>query len=320
MPVNPMRLILVMLTCFVGFCFSETPAAAQNCTYSVTPMAYGTVSLSSGAAIDTTATLTASCNGAILSTVMICPNIGDGSGGGSGGNRTLESGANDLSHQLYSNAGRTTIWGSAVWPYSPRPPKLTVSLGVLGSGSNSWTIYGRILAGQASTQPGTYSSVFSSGHVSFRVRYNDSSSCNSAIGTASANQPNFTVSATVQPTCTVTTTDVDFGSEGVLDAAVNASGSVRVTCSSGAPWEIDLTVPGGETATTRTMSKGAETVTYGLYKDTGRTQPWGDTGTQSMTGTGTGALQNIPVYGRVPPQPTPSAGNYSDTVVVTVTY
>ncbi|WP_371929600.1 spore coat protein U domain-containing protein [Phyllobacterium sp. 21LDTY02-6] len=30
--------------------------------------------------------------------------------------------------------------------------------------------------------------------------------------------------------------------------------------------------------------------------------------------------KSIRVYGRVPPQPTPSSGVYSDTVVVTLTY
>ncbi len=70
------------------------------------------------------------------------------------------------------------------------------------------------------------------------------------------------------------------------------------------------------------MSKGAETVTYGLYKDTDRAQPWGDAATPGSTvaGTGNGATQTLTVYGRVPPQATPSAGVYTDTVVVTVTY
>ena len=33
-----------------------------------------------------------------------------------------------------------------------------------------------------------------------------------------------------------------------------------------------------------------------------------------------GAAQPLTVYGRVPPQTTPSAGVYTDTVVVTITY
>jgi spore coat protein U-like protein len=37
-----------------------------------------------------------------------------------------------------------------------------------------------------------------------------------------------------------------------------------------------------------------------------------------VTGTGSGAPQNLPLYGRVPRQPTPSPGDYKDTVTATV--
>ena len=72
----------------------------------------------------------------------------------------------------------------------------------------------------------------------------------------------------------------------------------------------------------RDRSKAGETVTYGLYKDNARSQVWGDAATPGSTvaGTGSGAVQNLTVYGRVPAQTTPSAGLYTDTVVVTVTY
>ena len=61
---------------------------------------------------------------------------------------------------------------------------------------------------------------------------------------------------------------------------------------------------------------------YGLYKDAERSQPWGDATTPGSTvaGSGNGAAQVLTVYGRVPPQSTPSAGSYIDTVVVTLTY
>ena len=48
---------------------------------------------------------------------------------------------------------------------------------------------------------------------------------------------------------------------------------------------------------------------------------WGTTiGTDTVTGTGNGTAQAITVYGRVPPQTTPPAATYNDTVNVTVTY
>jgi spore coat protein U-like protein len=69
------------------------------------------------------------------------------------------------------------------------------------------------------------------------------------------------------------------------------------------------------------MAFGADTVTYGLYRDAGRTLPWGATvGVDTASGTGTGLAQNLTVYGRIPPQTTPQPASYSDTIIATVTY
>ena len=69
------------------------------------------------------------------------------------------------------------------------------------------------------------------------------------------------------------------------------------------------------------MANGAQTITYGLYQDAARSNPWGNTiGTNTAAGTGTGSNQALTVYGRVGAQTTPSRGTYSDSVVVTVTY
>ena len=90
-----------------------------------------------------------------------------------------------------------------------------------------------------------------------------------------------------------------------------------------APYTVALN--GGNDAATdptlRKMSKGAEKITYGLYRDAARTQPWGSTsGTNTVAGTGSGLAQSLTVYGRVPVQATPSPGAYADTIVVTLTY
>ena len=74
-------------------------------------------------------------------------------------------------------------------------------------------------------------------------------------------------------------------------------------------------------AARRMQGLGGATVTYSLYRNAAHTQVWGVIiGMNTVPGSGTGLSQNLAVYGRVPPQTTPSAGVYSDTVVVTVTY
>ncbi|MER8639609.1 spore coat U domain-containing protein [Mesorhizobium sp. M0207] len=106
--------------------------------------------------------------------------------------------------------------------------------------------------------------------------------------------------------------NIDFGSVGTLGANVDATGQVSVTCTPATACTVSLNGgTTGSTPTARKMSKGAETVTYGLFKDVARLQPWGDASTPGSTvpGTGDGATQNLTVYGRVPPQATHCGGD-----------
>jgi spore coat protein U-like protein len=69
------------------------------------------------------------------------------------------------------------------------------------------------------------------------------------------------------------------------------------------------------------MSNGGAQITYGLYQNAARSQPWGNnTGTNTVAGSGTGSGQALTVYGRVPAQTTPAPGTYSDSIIATLTY
>lgn len=132
------------------------------------------------------------------------------------------------------------------------------------------------------------------------------------------------VSMSIAATCTVgTSTPVAFGSQGLLNAAVDASGALSVQCTNTTPYNIGLDPGGatGATVTTRMMSNGSNKVSYALYRDSSRTLNWGQTvGTDTLAGTGTGVAQTITVYGQVPVQTSAAPGSYADTVNVTVTY
>jgi len=133
------------------------------------------------------------------------------------------------------------------------------------------------------------------------------------------------VTIIITKTCAVgTSIPVDFGSQGLLTADVDAVGDLSVTCTNGTTYDVGLNAGGGSgaTITNRKMTGPASaTVTYHLYRDLGRTLNWGNTvSTDTLAGTGTGAAQSIPVYGRVASQTTPGPGTYNDTVTVTVTY
>lgn len=134
---------------------------------------------------------------------------------------------------------------------------------------------------------------------------------------------NMPVTITIQNACEISTapTTLDFGTHGVLSANSDSSSQIGVTCTTGAVYNIGLDGGGSGGINARVMTLAADTVGYQLYQEAGRTTVWGDTvGTNTLASTGTGTEQQFPVYGRVPPQTTPPAGVYNDTVTVTVTY
>ena len=306
--------------------FSSTGfAASASCSFSITAVNFGNIDVTANTTIDTTATFSANCTGNANTTVRVCPNINEGTGGSSSGNpRVLLNGANQLNFNLFQNSARTTVWGSYTWAYAGtyKPPTVNVSLNSSGVGSATATIYARVLAGQQTKPAGVYTSSFASPYTLIGYAYSTVGTCAVIGGTNGVAAP-FTVTATNLTTCSVSATTVDFGSAGVLQTAINGSGSLGVTCTASAPYTVALNGgnAGATDPTQRKMSKSSEKITYGLYRDAARTLPWGSTaGVNTAAGTGTGLAQSITVYGQVPAQTTPSPGAYVDTVVVTLTY
>ncbi|HET9976431.1 MAG TPA: spore coat U domain-containing protein [Burkholderiaceae bacterium] len=134
----------------------------------------------------------------------------------------------------------------------------------------------------------------------------------------------FNVTATVLATCTLSAGNVAFGNyaAGQLDA----TGTLSVTCTTGASYVIGLDAGTGSGATvaTRRMTNGAnsaQTLAYSLYRDASRALVWGTTlGVNVYAGVGTGSAQSVTVYGRVAGAQYPESGAYTDTVTATITY
>jgi spore coat protein U-like protein len=142
-----------------------------------------------------------------------------------------------------------------------------------------------------------------------------------AATTTSTFQSRITLTATCIINSTAT---LDFGTTGVLSANVDQTTTVAVQCTNTTPYNVGLDAGSqGGTVATRLMKGGPtnETIQYRMYSDSGRTTNWGNTvGTDTVAGTGNGSSQSLTIYGRVPVQTTPTPGNYTDTVTVTVTY
>jgi spore coat protein U-like protein len=133
----------------------------------------------------------------------------------------------------------------------------------------------------------------------------------------------FQVQINIQATCVVSgATDMNFGNVGVLAANIDTTSTITVQCTTTTPYTVSLNAgTNGGSVTTRQMSGSGGLVNYTLSRDASRTLNWGETiGSDTVAGTGNGANQAYTVYGRVPPQTTPSPTLYTDLITVTVTY
>jgi len=134
----------------------------------------------------------------------------------------------------------------------------------------------------------------------------------------------FNVTVTIGATCQVNSaTSLNFGMQSILSGNVDQTNTISITCTNTTPYNVGLDKGiNGTSVTTRQMlgSLGG-LINYSMFSDPARTQNWGNTvGADTLSATGTGLAQTFTIYGRIPPQPTPAADIYSDTIAVTVTY
>jgi spore coat protein U-like protein len=120
--------------------------------------------------------------------------------------------------------------------------------------------------------------------------------------------------------CSVSGVGIAFGSYDVFNSVdTDSTGSVTVSCHSGASYSIALSAGAG-TFASRFMTGAAGQLRYNLFTDAQRLTVWGDGTSGSTTVSGTGTGGSYTVYGRIPALQNAPAGSYSDTITVTVTY
>ncbi len=143
-------------------------------------------------------------------------------------------------------------------------------------------------------------------------------------GTATAT---FSVTASVANNCTVSATNLAFGTF-TASADVTNSSTVTLNCTNGTPYTVTLSTGSSGSFTARTMKSGTNALTYNLYKDSGFTTIWGDgtgsTSTNAGTGAGLSAAKQVSytVYGKLPYAGNQDApvGSYTDAITVSVSY
>jgi spore coat protein U-like protein len=318
-----LRKIATILIFLCGAFWLPSSAYAQSCTMTVSNLNFGSVDVLSGTAVNVTGSIDFNCNGFHKNqSNRFCIDIGSGADF-SGSQRQLNGpGTAVLNYDLYKDAARTQTWGS--WQTGFQTAGLQIDLMSDNSGDlvASVPLYAKLFANQQTAAAGAYTTSFPASSSGAYARFDKNGSGNCPTGGNNAND-GFTVSATVLSTCNVSATTVGFGTVGSLGSNVDSTGTVSAQCSNTLPYSVSLNggTSGATDPTQRKMAQGANLVTYGLYRDSARSLPWGSTiGTNTVAGTGSGASQNITVYGRVPPQATGPVGTYNDTIVVTVTY
>jgi spore coat protein U-like protein len=138
---------------------------------------------------------------------------------------------------------------------------------------------------------------------------------------------NMSVTASVSGICTISAGTLAFGAYNPVSAApVDGTATVTVACTSGLSAAITLgqganaDTGSSDAAPLRRMTDdGTNFLSYSLFQDDGRTVIWGNNTATDVEIVGTGV--GFTVFGRITAGQTDvPVGNYSDTVVATVTF
>jgi spore coat protein U-like protein len=207
-----------------------------------------------------------------------------------------------LGYQLFSNASYTTNWGNS--------PGTNWETGTGTGSQQSATIYAQIPGAEAffSTANGT--------------NFTDMVTVTLTWG---GNQTTRTIQVTLQqvsPGCGIGASPLNFGN--YAGAVLNSTTTIQVACTSGTSYNVGLNAGAGAgaTVTTREMTgpSGAE-LSYKLFSNSAYTTNWGNTvGTDTVGGSGNNGIQNLTVYGQIKAGQSVATGNYTDTIIATLTY
>lgn len=162
-----------------------------------------------------------------------------------------------------------------------------------------------------------------------------------AMSANAADTSEFGITTTITSVCTVdasgatiTFTDIAAGTA-VENAAISnkqSAGDIKVMCSNGAPYVINLSTAGNSESTTgEGLMTGAvaspDSITYQLYSDALGTKVWGNTGTTELvgngvSGTGTGVSTELThsVYASIKSTTDVKQDTYTDTITASIIY
>ena len=221
---------------------ASPPAFAQVCTASSSGIAFGSFSPIVGAT-PASGQIAISCTG-LLAFVKICVSVGPGTGQTSYAPRIATNGAVPMNYNLYTDSAGSTILGSRAAAASYAPGSVNVSV-LLGTYSQNFTVYGKIQGTQTGLTAGTYTANFADAVITYKTYALLDPVPDCATLAAPFASFQFPVTATVINDCTIASTNIDFGTTGLLTSTLAASGTLSVTCTNAAPYSIALSAGTG---------------------------------------------------------------------------
>lgn len=311
-----MNRLLACLLVLLALCLPMV-ASAQSCTLTLSPtMNFGTLVGLPTPASDIGVTATVRCTN-ILSSTKVCLGANAGTGTGS----TV--GARRLS--ITTPTADFVTWGlftdSAHSIPMPETGAQRIGLNfpwtIWETRTQTVTLYGLLTPGQTGKSVGNYQSTIT---VTATAVNNQDPSC-ASVNTTEATAT-FVASVLINPACTISSTPLVFGNY-TVGTTHDATSNLSVDCTRNGPYTIALdggSVANNVAARRMQLGAGPSSINYQLYRNSGRTQVWGNTSGAMYAGTGNGTTQSIPVYGQVLTQGVKPAGTYVDTITATVTF
>jgi len=321
-----MRLVTLPVPVRVAACLCafSTAAAGQTCSIGTPTLAFSAFSPISGAALSATGTIPVSCTFPLLGgnpNVKLCLALNASQP------LTLVNSGNAINFGLFIDPAFSTAWGNS----SANVIAVTMARNILGGTvTQNVNLYARITASQTTVPTSSngntvYTHAFAATDATLQyasyAALSPAPACGSAM-TAAAGVP-FNANVTVINNCTIAAANITFATQSTLSKVVTGSSTLTVQCTKNDAFRISLSGGLAGTVAARSMTGlTASRVSYQLYLDSGYSTIWGDgtSGTSQLTGIGTGVVQAVPIYARVPVQTTPAPGLYTDTVTATIQF
>lgn len=326
-----------MKLCLLAFCILTASVGAKAaCSLPASNTSLGTVTSFS---VNSTPSATSSaanvnCGSGSVLALLSGNNIALQLGGASNtsGTRAVlrragDTGADVVPVQLCTDAACATEMRIGGTPVNFPSANLLNLIGLLGGLNFSIPVYIRTVPGQ-SVAAGTYTGI-----LNIVANYNICTAI-SLLGLCllGANQNGsgvipLTVTLNITNDCTtINAPNISFGSAPLVDRFSSVSQSVGIICTKGSTYTVGMSNGSNAINNQRHMVNGNNHLAYEIYKASGADR-WGDSGTErwssnlSSSVSADGLTRTYNYTARIlPAQTTPPAGNYTDSVVVNLSF